>query len=302
MMQPRSTYRRIVVGVDGSDEAMNAAGGAARLAGATDAELLLVHATRDYLTRAGRVLTAAAAAISSTPSPTGDEAMIETARGRIAASLADHLPEEVTPSIHVERGRAGVVIERFAHDQQADLIVVGGKHHSAVGRWLGGSTAHFLAGCATAPVLVTKNLEIEPQRILVAADLSENGAAVFDAAERMAHSLPGALKILHVVEPAEREHESKRETDPVRVERARSEIRDQIVRSAVHDGAEHRVTVGDPWKEIQSEVSHWDADILVVGSHGGGFQHPHLLGRLTESCLHDLPASVLVVPTRPNGP
>ena len=60
----------------------------------------------------------------------------------------------------------------------AGMIVVGGKHHSALGRWLGGSTSHNMVRAATVPVLITAG---EPQvtRVLVAVDVSP--AAKLDA-------------------------------------------------------------------------------------------------------------------------
>src|SRR5256884_5855587 len=41
----------------------------------------------------------------------------------------------------VRLGRAPVALRQAVADLGAELVVLGGKHHSALGRWLGGSTS-----------------------------------------------------------------------------------------------------------------------------------------------------------------
>jgi nucleotide-binding universal stress UspA family protein len=51
---------------------------------------------------------------------------------------------------------------------------------------------------------------------------------------------------------------------------------------------------------ILREAFAWQADLLVVGSHGRGWAERLLLGSVTERLLNHLPTSLLVVPT-PRG-
>ena len=44
------------------------------------------------------------------------------------------------------------------------------------------------------------------------------------------------------------------------------------------------------------EVTDWDADVLVVGSHGKGWAQRVLLGSVTEGLLNHMPTSLLVAP------
>ena len=48
---------------------------------------------------------------------------------------------------------------------------------------------------------------------------------------------------------------------------------------------------------IAQEATNWNADLIVVGSHGKGWVDRLLMGSTTERLLTFLPASVLVVPT-----
>jgi nucleotide-binding universal stress UspA family protein len=297
MMHSNAVYQHVVVGIDGSSEGIAAAIAGWRIAQGVGARYSLIHATRDYLVKAGRAISAAAASVSSSAGPVPDTAIVEATRAWIASSLADLLPPDVKPAIHVERGRAGTVIGRFAAEAGADLILVGGKHHSAIERWLGGSTAYFLAGTAAVPVLVTRNLPEQPGRILVSSDLSEHAPTVLNAAERLATALHAAVRVVHVVEPVEGASGTPdTESNQDRLRNARAILGSSLIPKHAHAGTEHHVVLGDPWTMIREEISRWDADILVLGSHGDGFQHRHLLGRVTEAFLRDLPTSVLIVP------
>jgi nucleotide-binding universal stress UspA family protein len=44
------------------------------------------------------------------------------------------------------------------------------------------------------------------------------------------------------------------------------------------------------------EASEWQADVLVVGSHGKGWAQRVLLGSVTERLINHLPTSLLVAP------
>jgi nucleotide-binding universal stress UspA family protein len=53
---------------------------------------------------------------------------------------------------------------------------------------------------------------------------------------------------------------------------------------------------GDAEIEIRRQVSQWQPDLLVVGTHGKGVVDRLLMGSVTHHLLNDLPASLLVVP------
>ena len=55
------------------------------------------------------------------------------------------------------------------------------------------------------------------------------------------------------------------------------------------------VLSGSISKEIVKQAEEWKADLVVVGSHGGGYWERTLLGSVSDSVVHLAPCSVLVV-------
>jgi nucleotide-binding universal stress UspA family protein len=56
-----------------------------------------------------------------------------------------------------------------------------------------------------------------------------------------------------------------------------------------------QTAVGAPEKILIEEAKEWNADLVVVGSHGRGFWGRILLGSTTDALVHHAPCSVLVV-------
>lgn len=55
------------------------------------------------------------------------------------------------------------------------------------------------------------------------------------------------------------------------------------------------VLTGSVSKEIVKAAEEWNADLVVVGSHGGGYWERTLLGSVSDSVVHLAPCSVLIV-------
>src|SRR6267142_767119 len=79
-------------------------------------------------------------------------------------------------------------------------VVLGGKHHSTLGRWLGGSTSVAVARTASVPVLVTVGAPAI-RRVLLALDASAAAHPAVAAAERYAALFGARMRALSVVEP-----------------------------------------------------------------------------------------------------
>ena len=60
------------------------------------------------------------------------------------------------------------------------------------------------------------------------------------------------------------------------------------------------VVMDEPGAAIISAAKDWDADMIVVGSHGHGFLGRMVLGSVSDFVVHNAPCSVLVVRTPPN--
>ena len=76
------------------------------------------------------------------------------------------------------------------------------------------------------------------------------------------------------------------------VDTARSYIRDRF---GPDINISSNVEVGRPAELIVDIAAEWNADLIVVGSHGHGFWGRMLLGSVSDAVVHHAPCSVLVV-------
>jgi nucleotide-binding universal stress UspA family protein len=198
----------------------------------------------------------------------------------------------------VRSGRPGVVLDQVARELGTGLIIVGGRHHGALARGMGGSTAHHLVRTSSAPVLVVGAECSLPRRILVATDLAAAANPVLSTAWRYAELLTAELRVLHVIEPA-----TFATAAPLSLDQHAFEVwsRRELQRLAQLElprvpPANRVVRRGYADEEIAEEAASWRADLVVIGSHGRGWVDRLLIGSTTERLLNRLPASLLVVP------
>ena len=282
------TWKPIVVGVDASPEAAGAAALASRIAAAARTSCHLVHAARDLWG-------------SLQPDEGGQElqrAVIDAARIRVAAQLKDVVPRELVHTLSIRIGRTATVLGDAVTALGAELVVVGGKHHSTFGRWLGGSTSLSVVRTTHVPLLVTVGSPLAIRRVLVAVDASEAARPTLQAAERVATTFGAELRSLSVVEPLPVMPEV---TPPYDTAGYYALAEQQLERDAWSHirtpGVERLIRYGQPLEVIAREATDFRADLLVVGSHGRGWAERMLVGSVTERLLNQLPTSVLVVPT-----
>ena len=57
------------------------------------------------------------------------------------------------------------------------------------------------------------------------------------------------------------------------------------------------VISGSPQRVIVEDAQNWNANLIVIGSHGYGFWNRTLIGSVSSSVVHHAPCSVLVVRT-----
>jgi len=276
------SWKPIVVGVDTSPEAAGAAAFAVRAAQRAATTCHLVHAAPEVPAR-GR-------------NPYPYTRLDEQARTRVVAALGNRVPAPVLKTLSVRRGRPAAVVRGAVAALGAELVVLGGKHHSTLGRWWGGSTSVNVARSTTVPLLVTAG-EPAIRRVLVAVDQSGAARPTLAAAERYATLFGAELHALSVIEPL-----------PVLPEVPQPEATDYdglLEQTVTHDiwslirtpGVATLVRYGAALETILREAAQWRADLLVVGSHGKGWVKRMLVGSVTERLINNLPTSLLVVPT-----
>lgn len=289
------TFERVLVATDFSDPSIRAARFAKSLA--PDAAFRIAHALAPLVPQP-IALRADATAMQSALKRVEDEA----ARAIASFALAVPLPNAET---RVVPGSVGAEIGRQAADFRADLVALGARGKSAIERLLLGSNARAILNHATCSLLVARgDAERAPSRILVATDFQETARAAIDRAGSIAKSARAELILHHALdagvfgtildlpEASSRGHE--------RADRA---WLDGAVKSALHDvnesalGGKARevVTTGRPVDEISALASRENADLLVIGTHGGGAVERALLGSVAHELVEEAPCSVLVV-------
>ena len=273
----------IIVGVDESPASARAARAGWHLAAAMGAPCRLIHAIPD-------VWTIEAVDIA--------ELVVADERRRIIAALNDVLPADALAAIEVHIGRPAHVLAENAAGAQ--LVVLGGKPHTALERGLGGSTAHYLVRTRDVPVLVAALDGWPVKRILVAVDLSYAAEPTIVAARRLAQHTGARLRVMHVVEPVHPVGVKLAHMDYEAMYRERLEQFNRFTQGLTEIEPGDRVMRrGHAVDAVAEEAASWAADVVVVGSHGKGWIERMLVGSATEHLLARLPASLLIVPVRP---
>lgn len=274
----------VIVGVDGSPDSLHAAAIAVRIAQASSSPCIFVYAVPllGAVDGSANVI---------------DEAIVHRLGAHVRKMLAStHLQGRVI----VRTGKAGVVLHDVARERNAGLIVVAGRHHGALTRSLGASTAHHLVRTTEAPVLVIDSRTDTIGRVLAAVDLSAAAGPTLASAARFSELLGARLRVLHAVEPAKYPLVIPLSIDQAEYERrCRAEF-DRLIERELPDlpPDDRIVRAGLAEEQIAEETAAWHADLVVVGSHGRGWIDRLLIGSATERLLNRLPASLLVVPIR----
>ena len=283
--------KAVVVGIDGSPASARAAAFGWRLAQALRSDCRLVYVAPDTW------LADYAGQPPLAPRRLLDE-VVTLARGRIAETLAGAVPAQLVERLDVRLGRAAVALRAAGDQVDAPYIVLGGKHHTTMGRTLVGSTARDLVRMTDRPVLVLGEGDRPIRRVLAAIDLSAASRPAVSAARRLARVLDAELRVMTAVEPVRVPLTIPFAIDEAEVGRRAAAAFERIQRAiAGTPPGEWVLRRGAAEDAIATEAAEWGADLVVVGSHGKGWVDRILIGSTTERLLAALPAGLLVVPT-----
>ena len=281
----------IVIGVDGSPESVRAAVAAALVSRRTGAVCHLVHAVpvADYqaMLPPGMSLDAEQVAGSA----------VEGARQQVLSALSGQIPISILETLDVRPGRAAVVLEETVRRLGAGLIVMGAKRHRGLGLLGGSAITHVLRTC-NVPLLAIDGSSPTITRILAAVDVSYAAEKTLATAESWAETFGAELRVVHAVEPVPiipgvplnvGDKEFFASEQRLLELNLWPRIRNQKTTHTV-------MRRGRAADVIMREAERFEADLVVLGSHGKGWAHRLLLGSTTERLLHGLPAMALVVP------
>jgi len=203
-------------------------------------------------------------------------------------------------AVHVRGGLAAPLITEMAEEFGADLVVVGAHPRPAVARFLVGSTAERIIRLAHVPVLgATEGRREVFERILAPVDLSNQSRRVIETAAAFAQADQAEVRALYVQD----------RLTPMLLEAALFDEREQrhharnqfeLILSEVSLASglmvSREIREGHAGQEILHEAQDWNADLIVLGTHGFGFFNRLLLGSTSTYVLRHGYCATLVVP------
>ena len=252
-----STFERVLVGIDGSPESVEAARQAAALA----------QGPVTLLAAYDRVSGLVGGVGPATPAMVDEAALREMAEQRLELAR-----EAVggTATLEVGGGRPWELLLHEIDRSGSTLVAVGSHGHSRPVGILIGSTATELIHKAPCSVLVARTaLRVFPSRIIVGLDGSEESLAAYEVADALA--LRFEARLIPIVACLEVD------IDPDAVQQKVS----RRVQSVFNHPVEALVTASA------------ESDLVVVGSRG--LKGLKALGSVSEQVAHQAASSVLIV-------
>ena len=284
-------WQPIVVGVDTSPAATEAVRVGWAIADRAGTTCSLVHATPEAWTLPNT------AYVSAGQPEMLNDAVREAARTAVRETLSGDVPDAALDALEIRTGRGVTTLRDVAHELQAGLVVLGGKHHTLLGRWVTGSTAHALLRSLDVPLLVTAHTPLPIRRVLVALDLSDAAGPTIRMAERFAAVFGAKLHAFHAVEPLPVIPDTPLQfSDEEIYQRSEEHLAQYVWPLIEYAGTTRSVRRGSAVEAVTEEVAERGADVVVLGSHGKGWVDRVLIGSVTERVLSALPCSILVVP------
>jgi nucleotide-binding universal stress UspA family protein len=222
-------------------------------------------------------------------------AALHAVRERVEQALQNGVSQCARRDLVVREGWPPAVLDDEVRDAGAGLLILGAKHHSALGRWLGGSTVHNVARMLRVPLLVAGAPSPAIRRVLVAVDASAAARPTLEAARHFTDLCDAELRAIHVIEPLPIVPELPPPTGARDYERLFEEECTRKIWPLVPPDAEKVIRHAAADAGIAAEAKAWQADLVVVGSHGKGWVDRMLLGSITERLLNQLPSALLLV-------
>jgi nucleotide-binding universal stress UspA family protein len=228
-------------------------------------------------------------------------------RAEEAVRLADKLAELQSlglPAAVISRiGPPDEVLASAAHDEHADLIVIGTHGHTSIARFLLGSVANATIRRAPCDVLIVRGEAVRDafHKPLIATDFSLAAAKALDTAANVV--VPGTQR--DVVHAWQLPAGSWGATLLGQARFPWSTVRDAVLAAAQTQAdklvAEHgpgfhvELIQGPPAQVITETAERRGHDLIVVGAHGNRGFRRLLLGSVAESTVRHAHSSVLVV-------
>lgn len=203
------------------------------------------------------------------------------------------------------RGRPADAMLEWIECHRPDVVIVGCRGVSPFERALVGSVSAELVDGSPVPVLVARRPTLD--RVVVAVDGSDIASQAVATVRRWPFLAMAEIRTVSVAPDharwwpdelrvggtgADAEHEAAQESliehDGIAAEAA-------ATLRAVGFKATSEVRSGSPASTIVAFASEWDADLVIMGSHGRTGLARLLLGSVARNVLHHANCSVLIV-------
>ncbi|HEY9310773.1 universal stress protein [Williamsia sp.] len=289
--------RPIVVGVDNSDHARQAALWAADAAARDNLDLVVIGA---YNTQAPAY---GLAALAYVPDMTGELQLAAAKAVREAVTRIHDTHPGVSVSSRIVHGNPASTL--IAESRDAALLVVGTRGLGSVRGMIAGSVSSAVAAHASCPVAVISNPS-PTGPVVVGIDGSSVSDAALAAAFHHAHLRQTQLSVVHtwtdLTSEAVHDLNIPAEQLSSTADRAHEVVAEHLAQYAIsypQVKIEQTIIPGSPAPELLRAATH--AQLLVAGSRGRGGFTGLLLGSVSQTILHHAPCPVLIVKP-PNGP
>lgn len=289
---------RVLLAIDGSEDAALALHAALDLSTRTGSELHVVHAWQAFPSYSHPSIAMAT-----------DVASYEREAQKVLFEQLDKIEASGVKAAgaHLERGRPAETITAMAQDVGADLIVIGSRGLGPVQRLVMGSVSEGVVDLAACPVLVVRGGDTAwpPGRVIVGEDSSSNAKKAGDLAAAVARVF-GAQMLLVRAYPTFPEIseevaflEEARTLDAAMV-RHELALMDRASQLEEEHGERPRVRVreGDAAHIILQSVEEGEEPTLIaVGRRGLGLLDRIRLGSVSTKVLRAATGPVLVCPS-----
>jgi nucleotide-binding universal stress UspA family protein len=212
----------------------------------------------------------------------------------------------LTADHHVLRGRPADALLDWIERHRPDLVVVGTRGDSGIAQAIVGSVSAQLVDQSPVPVLVARRATLD--RVVVAVDGSDIARDAVATAMRWPFLAASTIRTISVapapamwwpeeltVGSADRPaHDRDAAADVLLEHDTIAADAAETLRRTGFD-AQSEVRSGPPAPTIVAYANEWDADLVIMGSHGRTGVQRLLLGSVARSVLHHASCSVLIV-------
>lgn len=223
--------------------------------------------------------------------------------------LAAHGTDDLDVTVRVREGTvAASTIKRYVADRDVDLVVIGTHGRRGFRSLFIGSVAEEVmreAECSVLAIRETDPPQVpgELRRILLPLDFSPRAADAVRIAKALARLEGGTVRLLHVIEEAilpdfyYAASEALFLAEPELREEAtrRLEALDRETDEGPPVEVEIEVIGGHAASDIGRRASEWEADLVLLPTHGHEGVDRLLLGSVADKVLRTMPVPALVL-------